>query len=84
MSVADQKKITLRRRKFDQELRKVLEGGVQDGSIAPCNVKLAVFWFMGAVSSITQWLDIDGSLGSDEVADIFIDFLAHGIRPNQA
>jgi AcrR family transcriptional regulator len=27
MSVADQKKITLRRRKFDQELRKVLEGG---------------------------------------------------------
>lgn len=84
MSVADQKKITLRRRKFDQELRKVLEGGVQDGSIAPCNVKLAVFWFMGAVSSITQWLRIDGSLGSDEVADIFIDFLAHGIRPNQA
>lgn len=26
MTVADQKKITLRRRKFDQELRKVLEG----------------------------------------------------------
>ena len=83
MTVADQKKITLRRRKFDQELRKVLEGGVQDGSIAPCNVKLAVFWFMGAVSSITQWMHIDGSLGSDEVADIFIGFLAHGIRPNQ-
>ena len=84
MTVADQKKITLRRRKFDQELRKVLEGGVQDGSIAPCNVKLAVFWFMGAVSSITQWMHIDGSLGSDEVADNFIGFLAHGIRPSQA
>jgi hypothetical protein len=28
-------------------------------------------------------MHIDGSLGSDEVADIFIGFLAHGIRPNQ-
>lgn len=84
MSAADQKKITLRRRKFDLELRKVLEGGVQDGSIAPCNVKLAVFWFMGAINSLSQWLHIDGNLRGDEVADIFIGFLAHGIRPAEA
>ncbi|MDO8771257.1 MAG: TetR/AcrR family transcriptional regulator [Burkholderiaceae bacterium] len=84
MTEADQKKITLRRRKFDQELRKVMESGVQDGSIAPCNVKLAVFWFMGAIISITQWLHADGNLRGDEVADIFIGFFAHGIRPRQA
>lgn len=83
MSAADQKKIRLRRRKFDLELRQVMESGIQDGSIAPCNVKLAVFWFMGAVSSITQWLHTDGSLQGDEVADVFIDFLTHGIHPKQ-
>lgn len=81
MSAAQQKKIVLRRRKFDLELRQILQGGVQDGSIAPCNEKLAVFWFMGAVTSIPQWLRSDGGLRSDEVADIFVDFLAHGIRP---
>jgi hypothetical protein len=36
---------------------------------------------MGAVSSISQWMRADGDLRSDEVADIFIGFLAHGIRP---
>ena len=81
MSAGDQKKITLRRRKFDLQLRQVLEGGVLDGSIAPCNVKLAVFWFMGAISSLTQWMHIDGSLKGDEVADIFVGFLGYGIRP---
>lgn len=80
MSAVHQKKIILRRRKFNQELRQVLEGGVQDGSIAPCNSKMAVFWFMGAVSSIPHWLRSDGDLSSSEVAEIFTDFLAQGIR----
>lgn len=80
MSAVHQKKIILRRRKFNQELRHVLEGGVQDGSIAPCNEKMAVFWFMGAVSSIPNWLRSDGGLHSREVAEIFTEFLAHGIR----
>jgi AcrR family transcriptional regulator len=81
MSLAHQKIIMVRRRKFDHELRQIVKGGIQDGSIAPCNEKLAVFWFMGAVSSISQWMRADGDLRSDEVADIFIGFLAHGIRP---
>jgi AcrR family transcriptional regulator len=80
MSAVHQKKIISRRRRFDQELRQVLVGGVQDGSIAPCNEKMAVIWFMGAVSSIPHWLRSDGGLSSSEVAEIFIDFLAHGIR----
>ena len=80
MSAVHQKKIIMRRRKFNQELRQVLEGGVQDGSIAPCNEKMAVFWFMGAVSSIPHWLRSDGGLSSCEVAEIFTNFLARGIR----
>lgn len=80
MSAVHQKKIILRRRKFNQELREVLDGGVQDGSIAPCNAKMAVFWFMGAVSSIPHWLRSDGDLSSTEVAEMFTEFLAHGIR----
>lgn len=83
MTPADQKKISLRRRKFDLELRQIVEDGVRDGSVSPCNVKLAVFWFMGAVSSITQWLHTDGTLRGEEVAEIFVGFLSHGIQPDE-
>ena len=81
MTPADQTKITARRRKFDLELRKVFEDGIRDGSIAQCDAKLAVFWFMGAVGGISQWFHAEGRLRGDEVADIFIGLLAHGIRP---
>ncbi len=81
MTPADQKKITARRRQFDRELRQVLEDGVRDGSIAPCDCKLAVFWFMGAVITIPKWFHTEGGLSGAQVADIFSGFLARGIQP---
>lgn len=84
MTDSDQKKIVLRRRKFNQQLRQILEDGIQDGSIAPCDPKLAVFWFMGAVSSIPQWYRTDGSLHGEQIADAFIGFLSTGIRAGKA
>jgi hypothetical protein len=80
MTPADRKKITVRRRKFDLQLRNIIEEGIRDGSIAPCDARLAVFWFMGAISSISQWYHTDGSLTGDQVAEVFIRFLADGIR----
>jgi AcrR family transcriptional regulator len=79
MTSSDQKKIVLRRRKFNQQLREILEDGIRDGSIAPCDPKLAVFWFMGAVSSIPQWYRTDGPLHGQQIADAFIGFLSNGI-----
>lgn len=81
MTPADRKKITLRRRKFNLQLRKILEEGVEDGSIVPCDARLAVFWFMGAIGSISQWYHADGTLTGDQVAEVFISLLARGIRP---
>lgn len=84
MSTTDQKKITARRRKFDLELRQVLEDGVRDGSIEPCDCKLAVFWFMGAISTIPKWFHAEGGLSGEQVADIFTGFLARGIQPTKS
>jgi len=81
MTAAHQKKITARRRQFDLELRQVFEDGIRDGSIAPCDAKLAVFWFMGAVTSIPQWFHAEGSLSGDQVAGIFLQLLTRGIQP---
>lgn len=79
MSPADQKKIKARRRKFNQQLRQIIEDGIQDGSIAPCDPKLAVFWFMSAISALPLWYDADGALGGEEIADAYIEFLTKGI-----
>jgi hypothetical protein len=84
MTPADRKKITARRRKFDLQLRNIIEEGIRDGSIAPCDARLAVFWFMGAISSIPQWYHADGGLTGDQVGEVFIRFLADGIRPQAA
>ena len=81
MTPSDQKKIVARRRKFNHQLRQTLEDGIQDGSIAPCDPKLAVFWVMGAVSSIPQWYHTDGALDGAQIAEAFIGFLDNGIRP---
>lgn len=80
MTAVDQKKILARRRAFDHQLRQVLEDGVRDGSVVPCDCKLAVFWFMGAITSIPQWFHDEGRLSGEQVADIFSGFLARGIQ----
>lgn len=84
MTPSDQNKIVLRRRRFTQQLRQILVDGIRDGSIAPCDPKLAVFWFMGAVSSIPQWYHTDGSLHGEQIADAFIGFLSNGIQAGKA
>ena len=75
----DREKIQRRRRGFDKLFRKLVSDGIADGSIAPCDPKLAVFWFMGAVSGITRWFDPKGELSGEEIADAFIAFLKSGI-----
>jgi TetR/AcrR family transcriptional regulator len=79
MRPSDREKIQRRRRGFDKLFRKLVSDGIADGSIAPCDPKLAVFWFMGAVSGITRWFDPKGELSGEEIADAFIAFLKSGI-----
>jgi AcrR family transcriptional regulator len=79
MRPSDREKIQRRRRGFDKMFRKLVSDGIADGSIAPCDPKLAVFWFMGAVSGITRWFDPEGELSGGEIADAFIAFLERGI-----
>jgi len=83
MTPSDQKNILQRRRKFDQQLRQIVEDGIVDGSIAPCDAKLAVVWFMGAVASISNWYQSSGPLRGEQIAEAFIEFLSNGICPQK-
>lgn len=84
MRLEDRKRIERRRRQFDLTLRKLIEEGIADATIAPCNPKLAVFWFMGAINGIPRWFSAEGELSGSDIAKAFVEFLVHGIQAQTA
>lgn len=75
----DREKIQKRRRGFDKMFRNLVSEGIADGSVAPCDPKLAVFWFMGSISGIPRWFDPNGELSGEEIADAFVAFIKNGL-----
>ncbi|MDJ1159901.1 TetR/AcrR family transcriptional regulator [Chelatococcus sp. SYSU_G07232] len=65
--------------KIDHRFRGVVEDGIADGSIRPCDPKLVAFAGAGALSWIARWYDPKGPLDVDAVARQIIDVLVRGI-----
>jgi AcrR family transcriptional regulator len=70
---------TLKRR-IDAAIRGYVEEGIADGSIVPCNVKMASFAMAGAVNWIGTWYRPNGSLSPQEIADEFANLLTSGLQ----
>ena len=68
---------------IDQGIRRLLRGGMDDGSIAPCDPKLAAFALAGALNWIAHWYRADQALSAHEIADAFVGFFEHGLQPRQ-
>lgn len=73
--------IRKRHRAFDQRLRKFVEDGISDGSIASCDPKIAVAWMMGSVNWIPHWFRQEGEYGPEEIGQMFVKFISHGVAP---
>lgn len=74
------KKILQRRRRFDARMREFVSEGIADGTIRPCDPKLAVFWFMSAINGIPRWFSPDGDLSGAQIAAAFVQFLVSGLQ----
>jgi AcrR family transcriptional regulator len=72
------------KREIDHRLRSFLEEGVRDGSIAPCNSKLAAFSIAGAINWISMWYTPDGQLSAEEIGSNFAKTLTDGLRSTKA
>ena len=70
------------RRKIDRSLRAFIEEGVADGSIEPCDSRLAAFAIAGAVNWICMWYRPDGALSARDVAAQFARTLTRGLARN--
>ncbi len=71
------------KRKIDRRLRSFIQEGIQDGSIAPCDPKLAAFAIAGALNWICVWYEPDGPLSPAEIAAQFTRTLTLGLTVNR-
>jgi AcrR family transcriptional regulator len=67
------------KRKIDRRLRGFLQEGVADGSIAPCDPKLAAFAIAGALNWICIWYEPNGPNSPEEIAAQFAKTLTLGL-----
>src|SRR5450432_173827 len=67
------------KRKIDRRLRSFIQDGIADGSITPCDPKIATFSIAGALNWICIWYEPEGALSAKEIATQFARTLTRGL-----
>lgn len=70
-------------RKHSAAFEALLEEGIADGSIAPCNVRMTGNAIMGAVNWIPKWYHGDSAV-AEQIIEEFPRILASGLRKTHA
>lgn len=73
------KKVIAKRDRFDRGFRRILKEGIDNGLFAPSDPKLLTFAILGAINWIPRWFDPSGRATSDEIAEVFADYLVAGL-----
>lgn len=79
MKPAHVRAIVKRRDQFEQGLREIVAEGIVDGSIVPCNPKLAVFMAMGALNWGRKWYRPNGDWSGTQIAHSLTEMLARSL-----
>ena len=79
LDAASRKKLRKLKAGIDREFRSLIAQGVAEGSIAPCDPKMAAFMVAGALSWIGRWYQPDGPLTPAQIADQGIALLTRGL-----
>lgn len=72
------------KREIDETIRRVIEDGMADGSIARGDARIATFTVTGALNWIAKWFDPSGPMSSEEVAAAAVETLMAGLAPRHA
>jgi AcrR family transcriptional regulator len=75
----NRKTVRAAKKRIDRTFRKYLADGVADGSIRPCDPKLAAFAIAGSLNWIGHWYQRDGAWSADDVARQFTAQLTEGL-----
>lgn len=66
--------------RIDLKFRSLIQQGVADGVLMPCDPKIAAFIIAGALSWIARWYDPKGPLKVEEIGNQCIDLLMNGLN----
>lgn len=66
---------------IDLGIRRLLQWGIDDRSIAATDPKLAAFAIAGALNGIAHWYRAGRPLSPGQIAEAFVQFLEHGLAP---
>jgi len=72
------------KRRIDRRLRSFIQEGIEDGSIVPCDPKIAAFSIAGAVNWICKWYEPNGALSAHEIATQFARTLTQGLAQRKS
>lgn len=75
----DREALIPKRDRFEHGLRDLVETGIADGSIIPCNSKLVVFALLGAINWVPKWFSPEGPWRNDQLAVALVDMLCRGL-----
>jgi AcrR family transcriptional regulator len=67
-------------RRIDQAVRAMIAEGIADGSIAPCEPKIAAFSLFGSLHWMTSWYRADGASSADELAEQIFAIFQNGLQ----
>ena len=67
------------KRKIDRRLRSFIQEGIDDGTITPCDPKIAAFSIAGALNWICHWYEPEGAMSAEEIATQFTRTLTLGL-----
>lgn len=74
-----QRKLRSIKAALDHEFRELIRQGIAEGSIRPCDPKIAAFTIGGALSWIGRWYRPDGPLLPEDIAQQCIALLTQGL-----
>jgi AcrR family transcriptional regulator len=72
------------RRKLERTLEGILQQGIEDGSIAPCDTRMSAFAIFGALHWLCFWYREGGALTAAEIGERMIELFTRGLEPRAA
>ena len=81
LSPAMSRKIKALKSEIDQGIRRLIQEGIEDGSIRPCDPKMTAFALAGALNWISHWHRENDALTPAQIADLFFELFERGLSP---
>jgi len=75
-----QKRLLVKRDRYEQGVRQVIAAGIRSGEFADTDPALAARLILGALNSTIAWFNPQGPLSTEELAEVFATYLTRGLQ----